>query len=111
MQLSKWATPAFAVLALFSSVWAQEQTEVRIERREGRRPWAEQAHRWQKGNDLIGKVVTLSSGDEIGKVHDMIVDTDSGRVIYYIITFERKYAALPVLTLDLPEDNTKFRVN
>ena len=75
------------------------------------KPWAEPARRWQKVNDLIGKEVGATTNNEkLGDVDDLIVDMDSGRVLYYVVEVDGRQAAVPVAALKLPEDAARFQV-
>jgi sporulation protein YlmC with PRC-barrel domain len=75
------------------------------------RPWNEPASRWQKGSDVIGKDVQTASGEDIGDVEDVIVDVDSGRVLYMIVSCEGRSCAIPPSALTLPADAKKFTVS
>ncbi len=72
------------------------------------RPWTEPASRWQKGSDLIGKNVQSRTGENIGDVDDLIVDLDSGRVLYYIVPCDGKQCAVPAPVMTLPADARHF---
>jgi len=74
------------------------------------RSWSEPATRWQKGSDLIGKNVHSSQADKLGDVNDMIIDLDSGRVLYYIVGCDGDECAIPGMAMTLPPDAKQFMV-
>jgi sporulation protein YlmC with PRC-barrel domain len=42
---------------------------------------------WIKAHDLIGKGVRNSHDEDLGKIEDLVVDPDSGRIIYGVLSF------------------------
>lgn len=75
------------------------------------KPWAVPASRWQKVNDLIGKDVNaMANNEKLGDVDDVIVDMDSGRLLYYIVENDGRQSAVPVAALKLPADAAHFQI-
>jgi len=64
--------------------------------------WNQRTTAWQKSSDLCGKEVRTVQTDDVGKLDDMVVDPDSGRVLYGILSYRGKLFAIPwnVLTLN-----------
>lgn len=74
-------------------------------------------NRWTKGNDVIGKAVKNSQGEDLGKIEDLAVDPNSGRIIYAVLSFGgflglgEKYFAIPWDALELTGDAKNFVLN
>lgn len=106
-----------AAIAFPTAAWAQTESPPKTTpgattpRTATHRPWNEPASRWQKGSDVIGKDVQTVSGEDIGDVEEVIVDIDSGRVLYMIVSFEGRSCAIPPGALTLPADAKKFTVS
>lgn len=72
------------------------------------------AHRSQKATDLIGKNVVNSSNEDLGKIEEIVVDADSGRILYGVLSFGGflgmgdKLFAVPWSSLDLPVEAKSF---
>ena len=64
--------------------------------------WNQRAAAWQKCSDLCGKEVRTAQTDDVGKLDDLVVDPDSGRVLYGILSYRGRLFAIPwnVLTLN-----------
>ena len=64
--------------------------------------WNQRTTAWQKCSDLCGKEVRTAHTDDVGKLDDMVVDPDSGRVLYGVLSYRGKLFAIPwnVLTLN-----------
>jgi sporulation protein YlmC with PRC-barrel domain len=67
--------------------------------------------RWQKASDLIGKTVrNPQTNEDLGSLKDIVVDADSGRILYGVLSFGGvlgigdKLFALPWGALDLAPD-------
>jgi sporulation protein YlmC with PRC-barrel domain len=76
------------------------------------RPWTEPASRWQKGSDILGKNVENKQNENLGEVDDLIIDLDSGRIIYYFVNCEMgKECIVPASAMFLPSDAKKFSLN
>lgn len=75
------------------------------------------APRWQKSTDLIGKNVTNSGGDNLGEIEEIVVDPNSGRILYGVLSFGGflgmgdKLFAIPWQALQLSGDNKAFTLN
>jgi sporulation protein YlmC with PRC-barrel domain len=75
------------------------------------------ARRWQKATDLTGKRVVNAAGEELGHLKDIVVDADSGRILYGVLSFGGwlgmgdKLFAIPWPELNLPEDGKTLVLN
>src|SRR5262249_27215192 len=70
--------------------------------------WTTPATRWLKETDLKGKDVYTASGEKVGDIEDLILDMDSGRILYGIAKFEGKRVAIPGTALRLAPDSNRF---
>lgn len=96
---------ASAALAMISVDLASAQTQPR------KANWEEPARRWQKASDLVGKPVD-STTEPCGKVGDLMVDTESGRIVYGIVNVGGgDNVAVPFTAMMLPDDAAKFRID
>lgn len=75
------------------------------------------AHRYQKATDMMGKVVKNASDENLGKIEDIVVDANSGRILYGVLSFGGfmgmgdKLFAIPWESLDLPDHAKSFVLN
>lgn len=73
--------------------------------------------RTQKSSDLIGKGVTNNANENLGRIEDIVVDANSGRILYAVLSFGGflgvgdKLFAVPWQSLQLPADAEKFVFN
>ena len=69
---------------------------------EYRERWNQRTTAWQKCSDLCGKEVRTAQTDDVGKLNDVVIDPDSGRILYGILSYRDKLFAIPwnVLTLN-----------
>ncbi len=49
-----------------------------------------------KGSKIIGARVNDNAGNKIGSIHDLFVDTNTGRVPFAVIDHNGKYSAVPI---------------
>jgi sporulation protein YlmC with PRC-barrel domain len=70
--------------------------------------WNLRATAWQKTSDLCGKKVRSTQTDDVGKLSDLAIDPDSGRVLYGILSFRDKLFAIPWNALSLNSDAQHF---
>lgn len=76
-----------------------------------------QATRWQKSTELIGKKVVNASSENLGKIEEIVVDAESGRILYGVLSFGGvfgigdKLFAIPWSALALTSDNKEFLLN
>lgn len=70
--------------------------------------WNLRATAWQKTSDLCGKDVRSEQTDDVGKLSDLAIDPDSGRVLYGILSFRGKFFAIPWNALSLNSDAQHF---
>lgn len=70
--------------------------------------------RWQKSSDLTGKKITNPSGEDLGKLEEIVVDANSGRILYGVLSFGGvlgvgdKLFAIPWSSLSLTSDYKSF---
>jgi len=75
------------------------------------------ARRWQKSDTLIGKKVVNQSGEDLGRIEDIVVDAGTGRVLYGVLSFGGflglgdKWFAVPMESLQLSGDEKTFVLN
>lgn len=76
--------------------------------------WYSPVRRWMKATDLIGKNVENPANENLGKIEDIVVDPDTGRVIYSVLSFGGflgmgdKLFAVPFHSLAVGSDAKKF---
>lgn len=75
------------------------------------------ARRSQRATDLMGKKVINSSNENLGKLEDIVVDANSGRFLYGVLSFGGfmgmgdKLFAIPWESLELPADAKSLVLN
>jgi sporulation protein YlmC with PRC-barrel domain len=75
------------------------------------------ARGWQKATDLTGKKVTNDMNEDLGKIEDIVVDANSGRILYGVLSFGGvlgmgdKLFAIPWQALPLSTDHKMFVLN
>lgn len=122
-------TIAFAtLLATGASTLAQDQgLQVQPPAQDSRSPSARtsadaaddfaMAKRTQKATDLMNKKVVNTSGEDLGKLEDIVVDAQSGRILYGVLSFGGflgmgdKLFAIPWGSLELPTDAKSFTLS
>ena len=66
---------------------------------------------------IIGDLVTNNDGDDLGKIEDLMVDTENGRVDYAVLSYGgifglgNKLFAVPMETLGLDPNEKCFILN
>ncbi len=70
--------------------------------------WSEPAERVQKASDLIGKDVRDTRGTKCGDLDDLIVDAETGRIIYAVVKSDGKQCLMPTAALELTSDAKHF---
>lgn len=76
-----------------------------------------QPTRWQKSSDLIGKKVVNAANENLGKIEDIVVDANSGRILYGVLSFGGilgigdKLFAIPWSALHLASDSKELTLN
>ena len=73
-----------------------------------RERWYQPARNWQKSNDLIGKDVKNSQHEDLGRISDLSLDPETGRILYGILSFKGKYYSIPYSALTLSSDSKNF---
>lgn len=65
----------------------------------------------QKASDIIGRSVRNNQGEDLGEIQDLVVDPDTFRVAYAVLTFGGylgfgdKLFAMPVSVLEMPDSD------
>lgn len=68
-------------------------------------------------NSIIGDKVTNNQDEDMGKIHDIMLDIRSGSIEYYVVEFGgflgigEKYFAIPFHLLTIDPDKKVFRFN
>lgn len=73
--------------------------------------WYQKVTSWQKASDLIGRDTHNTKNEDIGKIKDLVVDPDSGRILYGILSFNGKLFPVPFNALNLTSDGKKVVLN
>lgn len=73
--------------------------------------WYQKVTNWQKASDLIGKDTHNPKNEDIGKIKDIVVDPDSGRVLYAVLGFRGKNFPVPFNAMNLTGDGKKVILN
>lgn len=75
------------------------------------------ARRWQKADDLMGKKVVNAAGEDLGKLKNIVVDANSGRALYGVLSvggalgIGDKLFAVPWRSLSLGDDAKAFTLS
>lgn len=81
------------------------------------RMWSESPARWQKTTDLIGTLIKNPDYQELGKIENLAIDADTGRIMYAVVSFGgflgigEKYHAVPWTALNPSTDYKFYTVN
>jgi len=73
--------------------------------------WYQRATAWQKASDLSGKDCHNLQNEDIGRISDLIIDPDGGRILYGVLANSGKRYAIPWNAVTLTADAKKFQVN
>lgn len=123
MMRSLKAKAALALVGLGGTALAWQETpkvEVRTQETTVRTTTVndfEMAKRWHRADDLIGKKVVNASNEDLGKLEDIVVDANSGRILYGVLSFGGfmgvgdKLFAIPWQSLALNSDAKAFTLN
>jgi sporulation protein YlmC with PRC-barrel domain len=76
-----------------------------------RERWNQRTTVWQKASDLCGKDVRNSQNEDLGKISDLAIDPQGGRVLYGILSSRGKLFAIPWSALSLSADSKQFALN
>ena len=123
-KLRLWSTgTAATIIAVGLNGSAMAQQEKPADSRENRADVSKQsndfemARRWQKADDLIGKKVVSATNEDLGKLEDIVVDANSGRVLYGVLSYGGflgmgdKLFAIPWQSLTLADDAKALTLN
>ncbi len=58
--------------------------------------------------DLIGWSVVDAEGEEVGTLHDMLADIDTGEILFAIVNYAERCIAVPLELMFLDEDNHRL---
>jgi hypothetical protein len=64
-------------------------------------PTSARPRRWAKCSDLLQAEVKNKNGQALGRVENLAIDPDNGRVLYGIVSYEGQYVAAPWSALSL----------
>jgi sporulation protein YlmC with PRC-barrel domain len=76
-----------------------------------RQHWNQPMTAWQKTSDLVGKEVRTAQTDDVGKLSDLAIDPDNGRILYGVLSFRGKLFAIPWSALSLSSDAKHLVLN
>ncbi len=76
-----------------------------------RKRWNQRTTAWQKCSDLCGKNVVDAQKQDIGKLSDLVIDPDCGRILYGVLSYNDKFFAVPWSALTLPTDAKAYVLN
>lgn len=108
--MARWTIATAVVLATAACAWAQEEKKVELKAQVTKTTGSDDftiARRWQKSSDLIGKSVKNSANEDLGKIEDIVVDANNGRILYGVLSYGAivgKFFAVPWESFDMPED-------
>ncbi|MBK9120677.1 MAG: PRC-barrel domain-containing protein [Phycisphaerales bacterium] len=95
--------------------WQNEDGDVRqasdVDRRQAnayRARWNQRATVWQKASDLASKNVRNRQNDDLGKIVDLAIDPQAGRILYAILATRGMHFAIPWQALSLSADYKHF---
>lgn len=102
-----------ALCAFTASVWAQDKdpnssTTPSASSATTTTPTAQNANtlgKVERSNKLIGKEVYSSDNQKIGKIKDLVVDLESGRVLYAVVNAKNTVAIAPGVFSETSSDN------
>lgn len=60
-----------------------------------RERWYSPARTWQKSSDLIGRSVRNRENEDLGRIADLSMDPDTGRILYAVIESGGRYYSIP----------------
>lgn len=78
------------------------------------------AHRYRRtlsASSLAGDHVVNNAGEDLGKIEDIMIDLETGKVAYAVLSFGSvlglggKYFAIPFRALTIDEDNKRLVLN
>jgi sporulation protein YlmC with PRC-barrel domain len=94
-----------------STPYWQAGDTTRTDARNPRDRWYQRATTWQKASDLTGKDCHNMQNEDVGRISDLLIDPDSGRIMYGILASGGNRYAIPYSALSLSTDGKKFQVN
>lgn len=76
-----------------------------------RERWYQRPTVWQKASDLAGKDCHNTQNEDLGRINDLLIDPDAGRIIYGVLASGGNRYAIPWSALTLSGDGKKIQVN
>jgi sporulation protein YlmC with PRC-barrel domain len=110
-------------LCLASAGWTEAQaqyipnTQPEISRPTATMPAASQSIKMNKCSQLMGTTVENPQGQKLGKIDDVVVDFNNGRVSYCVLTVDHgllaspKYLAVPLAAFQPSADRSHLILN
>jgi len=86
MTLKSARCPAIVVLLVGSFAFGQPQTKTETVTKETKRDGTTTTKTVQKSSEVLGRPITINN-ENIGKVEDLVVDVNTGRVVYGVGSF------------------------
>lgn len=76
-----------------------------------RERWFHPASGWQKASNLIGKNVKNLQNENLGDMNDLIIDPDTGRIMWGVVLYLGKYIAVPWSAFSLSTSAEHFALD
>ena len=73
--------------------------------------WNERMTSWEKASDLSGRDVRTADTSDVGKLTDLAIDPDGGRILYGVLAYRGKLFAIPWSALTLSSDKKHLVLN
>lgn len=73
--------------------------------------WYQRVTQWQKASDLTGKDCHNTQNEDLGRISDLLIDPDTGRILYGILASGGNRYAIPYSALSMSSDAKKYIVN
>src|SRR4029453_15837589 len=107
----KWATTTHEYYKQAPYWRLDAKPETDMSRVSYRDRWTLRPVVWQKASDLAGKDIHTTKNDDLGRISDLIIGPDHGRVMYGVLTHRSRLFAIPWNALSLSSDAKKFVLN
>lgn len=107
-----WATKTYKYYDR-TPYWQASDVDRKNDRTDGdyRTRWYERATIWQKSSDLTGKNIINMQNEDLGRISDLIIDPDGGRILYGVLASGGSRYAIPWSSLSLTNDGKSFQVD
>jgi sporulation protein YlmC with PRC-barrel domain len=107
----KWATTTYEYYKQAPYWRSDAKPATDMSRVSYRDRWYHQPLVWQKASDLTGKDIHNTKNEDLGRISDLIIDPDHGRVTYGVLSHRSRLFAIPWNALSLSSDAKKFVLN